>query len=195
MAGRTSDGPPRCALPSLEAVTVTRLLCRVTSCRLRPRVALMLLTAIIAAAATTGALLGFGLRAGTPVRGFNAIASLALSDRAAGVWGWDSTVTPAGIMLLVAMMMGWGVLFSLLAIRMRGWRLAALAAAMGLAVWLVTTTIVLRRAAPEVVEVLGTGQVAGLHVVLAVALGVGMRFARSAIRSDPQRRAAPQETP
>lgn len=166
-----------------------------TSLLRRPLLATVLLTGALAAAATAGAVLGFGLRAGTPVRGFNAIASLALSDRAEGVWGWDSTVTPAGIMMLVAMMMGWGVLFSLLAIRMRGWRLAALAAAMGLAVWLVTTAIVLRRAAPEVVEVLGTGQVAGLHVVLAVALGVGMRFARSDIRSDPQRRAAPQETP
>ena len=150
-------------------------------------------TGAIAMAATAGALLGFGMRAGTPVRGFNILASFVLGDQARGVWGWSSTVTLTGIALHVAMMMGWGVLFTLVAATMRGWRLAAAAAATGLCIWVVSTFVVLRGAGAGADEVLGTGQVAGLHVVLAVALAVGMRFARSLVRSDLQRRAAPQD--
>lgn len=161
----------------------------------RPVLAIAALTGLIAAAATAGALLGFGLRAGTPVRGFNALASFAIGDRAHGVWGWESTVTLTGIAVHLAVMLGWGVLFTLVAVRLRGWRLAATSIAAGLGVWLVSTTVLLRRVGPGVAEVLGPGQVAGLHVVLIVALAVGMRFARMAVRSDPQSRAAFQDPP
>ena len=179
----------------LERPHVPRLLCRVTLRPNRSIRVIAVLTGTMAVAATAGAILGFGMRAGTPARGFNVLASFVLGDQARGVWGWSSTVTLTGIALHVAMMMGWGVLFALVAVTLRGWRLAAVAVGMGLGIWVVSTFVVLRGAGAGAEEVLGTGQVAGLHVVLAVALAVGMRFARSMVRSDPQRRAASQEHP
>lgn len=131
--------------------------------------------AILAAAATSGAVLGFGIRAGMPSRAFNAIAALILGDAARGVWGWDSVVTPVGIALLVGMMLGWGLLFSFIAGRARGWRLIAIAAGTALAAWMVSTTAFAQLG--EASRVMGPGQLAGLHFVLAVALAVGMRLA------------------
>lgn len=149
----------------------------------------------VAAAAAMGMVLGFGVRAGTPARGFNAIAALVLGDRAQGVWGWVSTVTLTGIAVLVAVMVGWGSLFALVVGRVRGWRLAAMALGVALGALVVSVAVVQRRLGADTVEVLGPGQLVGLHLMLAVTLAVGMRLARSSPRSDPQRRAAPPESP
>lgn len=140
--------------------------------------------------------MGFGLRAGTPFRGFNAMASLVLGDQATGVWGWMGTVTPAGMVVHVAIMMGWGVLFTFLAARLRGWQLAAAAAGVASGAWIVTRAVVLHRVGPGVAAVLGPGQLIGLHLVLGVALALGMRFAfRGAGDDQPRRRVDPVETP
>lgn len=132
---------------------------------------------LLAASATSGAVLGFGWRAGTPVRAFNVIASLVAGDRARGVWGWDGRVTPVGIALVVVVMFAWGALFGVVARRAQGWRLVATAVGVALASWTVSTVTVAQRIAPEAARVLGPGQLVGLHLVLAVTLAVGMRFA------------------
>ncbi|HEU5175314.1 MAG TPA: hypothetical protein VFT96_11215 [Gemmatimonadaceae bacterium] len=131
--------------------------------------------AILAAAATSGAVLGFGIRAGTPSRAFNAIAALVIGDRARGVWGWDRVVTPVGITLLVTVMLCWGFVFARLAGGARGWRLIAIAAGIGLAAWMLSTAAFAQLGEPT--RVMGPGQLAGLHFVLAVTLAVGMRLA------------------
>jgi hypothetical protein len=131
--------------------------------------------AVLAAAATSGAVLGFGIRAGTPSRAFNAIAALVIGDQARGVWGWNRVVTPVGITLLVTVMLCWGLVFARLAGHARGWRLIATAAGIGLAAWMVSTAAFAHLGEPT--RVLGPGQLAGLHFVLAVTLAVGMRLA------------------
>ena len=141
-------------------------------------------TGIIAAAATGGALLGFGVRAGTPSRPFNGIATLVLGDQARGVWGYVGTVTVTGILLHVAIMTGWGMLFVALSARRRGWQVPALAAAVSSVAWLVSKAVVLRQMGAGMSSVLGSGQLVLLHVVLAVALVLGMRFARSGSTRD-----------
>lgn len=158
-------------------------------------IARALITGAIAASATAGALVGFGIRAGTPARAFNAIASFVLGDRARGVWGWVSTVTLTGIAVHVAIMVGWGVLFAFLAGRMRGWQFAATAAGVALGAWAVTRFVVLHRVGPTVAEVLGPGQLLGLHLVLAVSLAVGMRFAFDAGRVEEKWDVEPPEAP
>lgn len=140
--------------------------------------ALGLTTGIIAAAATGGALLGFGIRAGMPSRPFNGIATLVLGDQARGVWGYVGTITVTGIVLHVAITVGWGVLFAALAGRRHGWQVTALAMVVSAVAWVVSRTIVLRQVGAGMSSVLGSGQLAVLHVVLAVALVLGMRFAR-----------------
>lgn len=136
-------------------------------------------TGIIAAAATGGALLGFGIRAGTPSRPFNGIATLVLGDRARGVWGYVSTVTVTGILLHVAITIAWSMLFVALASRRKGWQVAMIAVGVSAAAWVVAGQVVLRQVGAGMSSVLGAGQLVVLHVVLAVALVLGMRFARS----------------
>lgn len=140
--------------------------------------ALGLITGIIAASATGGALLGFGIRAGTPSRPFNGIATLVLGDRARGVWGYVSTITITGILLHVVIMAAWGMVFVSLAARRRGWQVPAIAVGVSGLAWLVGRLVVLRQMGAGMSSVLGTGHLVVLHVVLAVALVLGMRFAR-----------------
>jgi hypothetical protein len=138
-----------------------------------------ILTGTLAAAATAGALLGFGIQQGTPARPFNAIASLLLGDRADGIWGFHLVVTVVGVLTQVALNLGWGLLFARLVGGMHGLRLAAsalLVAAVAMAVHVILATLIL---GANVSDVLAPAQVIALHVVLGIALAMGMRLATS----------------
>ena len=143
-----------------------------------------ILTGALAAAATAGALLGFGIEQGTPARAFNAIASLFLGDRADRIWGFHPVVTVLGVIVHVAMTFGWGVLFARVAGEMRGLRLAG--AALGIAATALGVDVLLatRILGAHASDVLAPAQMIALHLVLGVALGVGMRLATSYLWSD-----------
>jgi hypothetical protein len=143
-----------------------------------------ILVGALAAAATAGALLGFGMQQGTPARPFNALASLVLGDRAHGIWGFHATVTVVGVIVLVTLTLAWGVLFARVAGGMRGIRLAGTAMVVAAAALAVDVWIggLVRWA--NVSDALAPAQVVALHVVLGVALGVGMRLATSYLWSD-----------
>ncbi|MDQ3995970.1 MAG: hypothetical protein M3303_03015 [Gemmatimonadota bacterium] len=142
------------------------------------------LAGTLAAAATAGALLGFGVQQGTPARPFNAVASLILGDRAEGIWGFHPVVTVVGVIVLVAVTLGWGLLFARLAGGTRGLRLAGAAAIVAVAALAVHVVIATRLLGANVSDVLAPAQVIALHLVLGVALGVGMRLATSYLWSD-----------
>jgi hypothetical protein len=142
------------------------------------------LTGALAAAATAGALLGFGLRQGTPARPFNALAGLVLGDRAGGIWGFHSVVTVTGLVVHVTVTLGWGLLFARLARGMRGLRLAAAAFVAGAAALAVDAILVGWILGVDVSDALAPAQVVALHLVLGVALAVGMRLATSYLWSD-----------
>jgi hypothetical protein len=143
-----------------------------------------ILTGALAAAATAGALLGFGLQQGTPARPFNALAGLILGDRAGGIWGFHPVVTVAGVLVHVAVTLGWALLFARLARGMRGLRLAAAALVAALAALAVDAFLAGRVLGVDVSDVLAPAQVVALHFVLGVALAVGMRLATSYLWSD-----------
>lgn len=143
-----------------------------------------LLTGTLAAAATAGALLGFGIQQGMPARPFNAIASLILGDRAAGIWGFHPVVTVVGVLLHAAVSLGWGVLFARLVGGMRGWRLIIAAAAVAAAALAVNVLVVTRILGANVSDVLAPPRVISLHVVLGIALAMGMRLATSYLWKD-----------
>jgi hypothetical protein len=143
-----------------------------------------ILTGALAAAATAGALLGFGIQQGTPARPFNAVASLLLGDRAGAIWGFHPVVTVVGVIVHVALTLGWGLLFARLAGGMRGLRLAGAALVAAAAALAVDVLIGTRLIGANVSDVLAPAQVIALHVVLGVALGVGMRLATSYLWSD-----------
>jgi hypothetical protein len=143
-----------------------------------------ILAGAVAAAATAGTLLGFGIQQGTPARPFNAVASLILGDRADRIWGFHPVVTVVGVIVHVMLTFGWGLLFARLAGGMRGVRLAG--AALGIAVTAlgVDALIVTQVLGAHVSDVLAPAQVIALHMVLGVALAVGMRLATSYLWSD-----------
>jgi hypothetical protein len=143
-----------------------------------------ILTGAFAAAATAGALLGFGIQQGTPARPFNAVAGLLLGDRADRMWGFHLVVTVVGVIVQVTLTLGWALLFARLAGGLRGLRLAGAAFGIAATALAVNVLIVNRLLGPHMSEVLVPAQVIALHVVLGVALGVGMRLATSYLWSD-----------
>jgi hypothetical protein len=142
------------------------------------------LTGVVAAAATAGTLLGFGIRQGTPARPFNAVAAVVLGDRAPGIWGFHSVVTVVGVIVLLAVTLGWGMLFARLAGGMRGWRLVGMALVVAMAALALDVLLVSRVRGADVSDVFAPAQIVALHIVLGTALGVGMRLATSYLWSD-----------
>jgi len=143
-----------------------------------------MLTGAVGTAATAGALLGFGLQQGTPARPFNALAGLILGDRASGIWGFHPVVTVAGLVVHVTVTLGWGLLFARLARGTRGMRLAAAALAAAIVALAVDGLVAGRLLGVDVSGALTPAQVVALHLVLGVALAVGMRLATSYLWSD-----------
>jgi hypothetical protein len=138
----------------------------------------------LATASTAGALLGFGWRLGTPVRPFNAVARLLLGARADGVWGPDPLVTVAGVLLHVTVMHAWGFAYVWLARHASGWRRSLIAVAVAATALAVDLLVVERWLQAGVSGVLTGAQVVAVHLVLAVTLALGMRFATSDLRHE-----------
>jgi hypothetical protein len=132
---------------------------------------------LLAACATGGALLGFGVRQGIPSRPFNATARLLLGARAEGVWGFVPAVTLTGVALHVTVMLVWGLVYAHVARAQRTGARIALAIAVAAAALLVDLLVVERALHAGVSGVLSPVQVVATHVVLAAALAVGMRLA------------------
>ena len=179
----------RCSLSApcgaaLEGLLVRRFLCAVPPFHRRPGVlAQGILAGALAAAATSGALLGFGIQQGTPARPFNVVAGLLLGDDTGGIWGFDLEVTIAGVFVIVALAIGWGVLFARLGGELRGWRLAGAALAVA-ATALAINLLIASLRGDAFSEVLAPAQVLALHLLLGVALGVGIRLATSYLWSE-----------
>jgi hypothetical protein len=131
----------------------------------------------IAAAATAGALAGFGVRQGTPARPFNVLASILAGDRAAGTWGFDPVATPLGAALHGIIVVAYGLAFVVLAGERSGRSLwiwgTVFAGSLYLAGFLLAPLLF----GGVATTVLQPVQLLALHVVLAVALVMGMRFA------------------
>lgn len=140
----------------------------------------------VAAAAVTGALLGFGFRAGIASRPFNAAAALLIGNRARGVWGFVTSVSLVGELVVIAVCIAGGALCGVLLQfvpddrRARHPRVLAfslsLAAAVGLFVCLVAWAPEFVGAAPE--GALSITQGAVLSVVVSTAYASGMGLAR-----------------
>lgn len=143
-----------------------------------------ILTGVLAAAATAGTLLGFGMQQGTPARPFNALAGLLLGDRAAAIWGFHPVVTVTGVLVHLAATLAWGVLFARLARGMRGLRLAGAALVAAIVALAVDAFVADRVLGVDVSEALAPAQVIVLHGVLGVTLAVGMRLATSYLWSE-----------
>jgi hypothetical protein len=138
---------------------------------------------VIAAAATAGALIGFGRARGAAWRPLNAVGHLLLGYRARLMDRFDPLVTPVGIALHVLSVVLWGVLFALIAARLRGWRLAAAAAALGAVAFVIDIHLLPDRLGPGFPAILSRPELIAVYAVLAAALALGIQFGRHPERS------------
>lgn len=140
----------------------------------------------VAAAAVTGAMLGFGLRAGMAARPFNAAAALLEGNRARGVWGFVADVSLTGELVIIAscVMLGaaCGLLLELVPgeSRLRHPRLIAftlsLVAAVALLLLLIARAPDFVSASP--VGALSISEGAVLAIIVSAAYASGMGLAR-----------------
>lgn len=140
----------------------------------------------MAAAAVTGAMLGFGLRAGMAARPFNAAAALLEGNRARGVWGFVADVSLVGELVVIASCVILGVVCGVLlqlapgATRARHPRLIAfvlsLVAAVGMLMLLIARAPDFVGASPAGALSISEGAV--LSIIVSVAYASGMGLAR-----------------
>jgi hypothetical protein len=137
---------------------------------------------IVAASATSGALVGFGIRLGTLARVFNAIASIVLGPEAFAVYGYAASPTLVGVLLHVCAMIVCGLVYVLLVTISGGrdiaWALVLSAATMVMA-WFLA-----RRFGVGPAVLLPVGNLLVLSAVLAAALVIGMRLAQVRVYKD-----------
>ena len=149
---------------------------------LTPRTRAGLQVGLIAAAATAGALAGFGMGRSGPLDPFRVLGRLTLGVTQNAGAAAQSAATVAGIGLHTALAGLWGLLFVLVAGGTRGARLALAAALFALFVYALDLGLL-----PPILR-LGHGarafpsQSAFLHAVLATALGLGTWIATRAYR-------------
>ncbi len=149
---------------------------------LTPRLRLALQVGLIAAAATAGALAGFGLGHDGPLSAFRVLGRLTLGVTQNAGSTAQSAATLTGLGLHTVLVGLWGVLFVLIAGGVRGARLAGAAALFALFVYALALGLL-----PPLLR-LGHGarafpsQSVFLHFVLAAALGVGTWIASTSRR-------------
>ena len=127
---------------------------------------------LVAAAATAGALVGFGWVRGFPLQPLNTVAHVLLGSRAFYVRETHLLVTSAGVLVHALSLAVWGALFWLGAGRLRGaWRWVA-AVVFTAAVAAFDFLILPPRFSPGFETVLTRGEVIMVYAVMAAALGV-----------------------
>ena len=92
--------------------------------------------------------------------------------------GFDAAVTLMALGVHVLSILVWGVLFAVVAARLRGTRLLVAAALFTAAVFVADYYLVPPHLRPGFEAVLSRGEVAAVYVLLALSLAVGLNFAR-----------------
>ncbi|HJU88919.1 MAG TPA: hypothetical protein VJ672_05970 [Gemmatimonadaceae bacterium] len=144
-----------------------------------PRLRIGLHAGLLSAAATGGALVGFGIARGAPLQPINAVAHLLLGSRALLFDGFDPLVTTTGIVLHVVSVVIWAVLFALPAARLRAllvWLGALLFTAV---VYLADVRLLPESLRPGFERVLTTTELVSVYVLLALSLALGVLLVRS----------------
>ena len=139
-----------------------------------------LVSGMVAGAAVLGLLIGIGRRAGTAWRPINAAAHGAMGAPADGVWNFHGSVTPVGGLVVLAMSAAAGLVVARLSPSPRILHVAAAAAGVSLAGYLLHLHVV-ARAPGGLAALLSVGELRAMYFVLGVALVAGMRLAFSPV--------------
>ena len=145
---------------------------------LHDRVTRGLEVGLIAAAATTGMLLGFGRAHGATFRPLNAVAHVAIGSRALFFDRLYPSVTLLGLALLVAALLVWGIVFAVIAARIRGFPLLIVATAFTLLVYFVNAGVLPPRFRPGFELTLSAAELAAVYIVLALSFAAALALTR-----------------
>jgi hypothetical protein len=141
---------------------------------------------LVAAAATAGALVGFGWVRGSPLQPLNTIAHVVLGTRAFYVRDAHPLVTSAGIVVHVLSMVAWGALFSIGVRRSRGIRVWVGALVLTALAAVLDFVLLPPRFSPGFETVLTPGEIIIVYAVMAASLGIAaaMRSERREVVSE-----------
>jgi hypothetical protein len=120
-------------------------------------------------------LIGFGRSRGAALEPLNSLAHPFFGTRALLMQGFDWTVTPSALLLHLVALVVWGVVFALLAARLRGLRLLAAAVAYALLLWLVNRVVLPSVVSLGLAQLLSPWELGVFYLVLALALALGTR--------------------
>lgn len=163
-----------CLRPPLERVPPPRFLKPV----LRERVERGLVAGGIAAAATGGALLGLGRARGATVTLLNDAAHIFIGERARLVESPHLLVTSLAMLVHLGSLLLWGVLFTLAAASLRGWRLALAAIAFAGAMLAADVLLLPESLRPGFETAMTLPELILLYAIVAASLAVGVAATR-----------------
>jgi hypothetical protein len=132
---------------------------------------------LVAAAATAGALVGFGRAHGSAWAPLAAIAHMIAGPRATSAAPTPGLIL-AGVMIHAISLLVWGILFALLVGRLRGWLLLLASLCFTGLACVVDYVIVPVRLRPGFELVVTRGELAVVYVVLALGLALGLAVGR-----------------
>jgi len=128
----------------------------------------------VAAAATAGALVALGRAHGAALRPINSVAHIVAGSRAYYMEGVHWLITPLALVVHLASIVAWGLVFSFFTRGVRGGRLYAVALAFALATWVFDYKLVPERLRPGFESGLSGIEVAVVYLVLGVSLAWGI---------------------
>ena len=137
---------------------------------LRDRLLLGVWIGLVAAAATAGALIGFGWARASPAQPLNTVAHVLLGSRAFYVRGMDPIVTPAAMLVHVVSLVAWGTLLSFALGRARGARAWAIAFVFAAVVAVIDFLVLPEWLSPGFEAVLSRGEVIVVYGVMAASM-------------------------
>jgi hypothetical protein len=147
---------------------------------LRERLSEGIRTGVVAAAATIGVLIGFGIVRGAPLLPLNSIAHTAFGTRAYLIQGFDPVLTSVAVIFHVLSVVLWAIVFALVAARLRGLALLVASLVLALVAYVVDQHLVTERLRPGFEEALSTPELTLVYLVLALSLALGLYWARVA---------------
>jgi hypothetical protein len=145
----------------------------------REDVGLGIRAGVVAAAATLGALLAFGLARGAPFQPINAVAHTIIGARAFLTTGWSGPVTLTALVVHLMSLCVWGVLFALVSRRLCGWWLLFAAIAFSGVAYITDCYLAPERLRPGFESVLSRGELGVVYFTLALALATMMQLQRT----------------
>ena len=146
---------------------------------LRDRVRVGVWIGLVAAAASAGALVGFGWVRGMPLQPLNSVAHVVVGSRAFQVTAAHPLVTSAGVLVHVISLVAWGILLSLILRRARRAHTWAIALAFAVVVAVIDFVVLPAGLSPGFETVLTRREVVVVYAVMGVAMGIAAGVSRT----------------